>query len=146
MWTCSKCETKVDPAFDTCWNCGTSREGVEDPSFVKADDAPPIEDSQYDPIAEPVRARWAEAIRDHEGEIVSCYQAYSLMESKFIADQLNGEGIPAMSDTQDLQDALGTMEGNPRVYCREEDLPKARAWIAEYEAHHRPKPDASASG
>lgn len=140
MWTCSKCGAKVDPSFDLCWQCGTSREGVEDPNFVTADEAPPIEDPRYDPIAapdEPVKSRWSELVGPHDDDLVSCYQAYSLMESKFIADQLNELGIPAMSDTQDLQDALGTMQGNPRVYVRAADLPKARAWLAEYEQRRR---------
>jgi hypothetical protein len=29
----------VDDTFDVCWSCGTSKGGVEDPSFQKADDA-----------------------------------------------------------------------------------------------------------
>ena len=39
MWTCPKCGSQVDPSFDVCWNCGTTPEGVEDPTFVKADEA-----------------------------------------------------------------------------------------------------------
>jgi len=39
MWKCVKCREKVDDNFEVCWNCGTSRDGVEDPSFRKADDA-----------------------------------------------------------------------------------------------------------
>jgi hypothetical protein len=137
MWTCPKCGSKVDPSFDVCWNCGTSREGVEDPSFVSADDAAPIADPLYDPIAEPSAGAEPGAPAGlagaHEGEVVTCYQALSLMEAKFLANQLNAEGIPAMSDTQDMQDALGTWEGNPRVYCRAEDLPRARVWLEEYD-------------
>lgn len=131
MWTCPKCGTKVDPSFDVCWNCGTSPEGVEDPGFVRADDAAPIADPLYDPIAEPA-ATPAVGAADG-GELVVCYQALSLMEAKFLADQLAAEGIRAVSDTQDMQDALGTWEGNPRVYCRAEDLPRARAWLEEYD-------------
>ena len=40
MWTCPKCGTKVDPSFEVCWACGTTQEGVEDPTFRLAD-APP---------------------------------------------------------------------------------------------------------
>ncbi len=135
MWTCPKCKTQVDPGFDLCWRCGTTAEGVEDPTFQTADQAGPIEDRQYDPIAEPARVRWAEAVGGSDDELVTCYQAFSLMEAKFIADQLNGNGIPAMSDTIDMQDALGTMDGNPRIYCRESDLPKAHAWLKLYETN-----------
>jgi hypothetical protein len=35
-WTCSKCGETVDAGFLVCWSCGTSVEGVEDPSFVGA--------------------------------------------------------------------------------------------------------------
>lgn len=35
MWSCSKCREQVEDSFDVCWNCGTSREGIEDPGFVR---------------------------------------------------------------------------------------------------------------
>jgi hypothetical protein len=37
-WTCSKCGETVDAGFLVCWSCGTSIEGIEDPSFVGADE------------------------------------------------------------------------------------------------------------
>ncbi len=38
MWLCGKCgETIEDEAFDTCWKCGTGRDGVAAP----AEPAPP---------------------------------------------------------------------------------------------------------
>lgn len=141
MWTCPKCGSKVDPSFDLCWKCGTSREGVEDPGFLTADDAPPITDPLYDnPVAaneEPIKSLWSEQVGSHADDLVSCYQAYSLMESKFIADQLREQGIPAMSDTLDLQDALGPMQDNPRVYVRAADYQKARTWLIAYETRKR---------
>jgi hypothetical protein len=39
MWECTKCHESIEDSFEVCWNCGTSREGVEDPSFQKAEDA-----------------------------------------------------------------------------------------------------------
>ncbi|HEU5117244.1 MAG TPA: hypothetical protein VFT74_11315 [Isosphaeraceae bacterium] len=136
MWTCEKCGSKIDPSFDVCWKCGTSREGVEDPTFVTADEASPIQDSRYDPIAVPdesIKSRWSEVVGDHQHDLVSCYQALSVQEAMFLANQLSDNGIPSMSDTIDMQDALGTWEGNPRVYCRAGDYPRARVWLAEYE-------------
>ena len=41
MWICAKCREQVEPSFDVCWNCGTSKEGAEDPAFRKGDVAPP---------------------------------------------------------------------------------------------------------
>ena len=40
MWKCVKCHEKVDNNFEVCWNCGTSREGIEDPEFRPADQIP----------------------------------------------------------------------------------------------------------
>ncbi|MFO0957128.1 MAG: DUF2007 domain-containing protein [Isosphaeraceae bacterium] len=128
MWTCPKCGSKVDPSFNVCWNCGTSAQGVEDPNFVPADQAGPIDDPRYDPTAEPTEPGAPIA-----GEVVACYQAFSLIEAKFLADQLNEAGIAAMADARDMQDEFGTMEGNPRIYCREADLAAARAWLEAYE-------------
>lgn len=41
MWHCPKCQTQIDDEFDTCWACGTSHDGTEDPNFVPAKDPPP---------------------------------------------------------------------------------------------------------
>jgi hypothetical protein len=30
-WKCPKCGEEVEVQFDVCWNCGTSRPGVEEP-------------------------------------------------------------------------------------------------------------------
>jgi hypothetical protein len=136
MWSCPKCGSEVEETFDVCWNCGTSRAGVEDPTFVTADAAPPIVDPRYDPVALPdssIRANWITTHGEPEDELVACYQAGSLPEAKFLADQLIGIGVPAMSDTMDLQDALGVWEGNPRVYCRASDLARARQFLEDYD-------------
>ena len=39
MWQCVKCGEQVEEDFEGCWNCGTTRDGVEDPYFRKADEA-----------------------------------------------------------------------------------------------------------
>ena len=143
MWTCPECSSKLDPSFDICWNCGTTPEGLRDPDFVSADEAGPIDDLpapdapelMVDPNQE------AAVAASHKTELVACYQAFSLMEAKFLADQLTGRGIDALSDASDMQDALGGWSGNPRVYCREGDLERAREFFAEYErtkSHHNP--------
>ena len=133
MWTCPKCAAKVDPTFDVCWQCGTSPEGVEDPTFVRADDAGPIEDPPVTPTLESI----GDAGPLPTGELVVCYQALSLMEAQFVANELTEEGIRAVSDQQDMQDTLGTWDGNPRVYCHEADLPRARAWAEAYDARRK---------
>jgi len=138
MWTCPKCGSKVDPGFDVCWQCGTAPDGTEDPGFVSADDAAPIPLDADEPAA-------PESARDTAGgvaeDLVPCYQAFSLIEANFLANQLNEQGISAVCDGQDMQDNLGAWSGNPRVYCHEGDLDRARAFLAEYErkkAGHNP--------
>jgi hypothetical protein len=135
MWTCQKCGTLVGDDFEVCFQCGTSRSGAEDPAFVSADDAGPI----ADPIAD--HAAGLGGFPDTADELVGgpaaalavCYQANDLMEAKFIADQLLSEGVFSICDQQELQAGLGPWDGNPRVYCREGDLARARAWLEEYE-------------
>ncbi len=39
MWTCPKCQEQIERQFGVCWQCGTSRDGVEDPHFVREIDA-----------------------------------------------------------------------------------------------------------
>ncbi len=131
MWTCPKCETKVDPGFEICWNCGTAQDGTVDPLFVPADEAGPIENPPVSPTLESI----VDDPSTPDTEVVACYQALSLMEAQFVANELVQQGIPALSDQQDFQDSLGTWEGNPRVYVREVDLPRARAWLESYDAH-----------
>ena len=35
MWKCPKCNTKVDDAYEICWACGTTVDGVENPGFFE---------------------------------------------------------------------------------------------------------------
>jgi hypothetical protein len=37
MWECPKCHERHEDSFEVCWNCGTSKTGVEDPDFRAAD-------------------------------------------------------------------------------------------------------------
>lgn len=49
MWQCMKCQERVEDTFEVCWNCGTSKDGAEDPNFRKADDMTVAEiDAQTD--------------------------------------------------------------------------------------------------
>jgi hypothetical protein len=41
MWKCVKCREELEDSFEVCWNCGTSKDGVEDPTFRKADEPAP---------------------------------------------------------------------------------------------------------
>jgi hypothetical protein len=138
MWTCPKCDSKVDPSFEVCWNCGTTADGVEDPTFVLADDAGPIEADPVVPALEvepdlAVLGTMGELPEPIAGDLVEAYSALDLMEARFLADQLNQAGIQATSDTHDMHDALGSMNAGPRVWVRAEDLARARDWLEDYE-------------
>lgn len=37
MWNCPKCHETIDDEYEICWNCGTTRDGVEDPAFERSD-------------------------------------------------------------------------------------------------------------
>ncbi len=136
MWTCPKCGTKVDPSFEVCWSCGTTADGVEDPTFAPADaegaNASPL-DVDMPEGEQPIPGPLNEAA----GELVEAYMALDLMQAKFLADRLSEQGIPAVSDLHDMHDALGSMSSAPRVWVRAGDLARARLWLEEYDRQHR---------
>jgi hypothetical protein len=41
VWECPNCRERVDDSFEVCWKCGTSKQGVPDPSFRPADQVDP---------------------------------------------------------------------------------------------------------
>jgi hypothetical protein len=141
MWTCPKCGSKVDPSFEVCWSCGTSADGVEDPSFVPADEEP------AGPAQSPLDLDMPEGdqpipvpLNPDAGELVEAYQALDLMQAKFLADRLTEQGMPAVADTHDMHDALGSLSSGPRVWVRAGDLGRARTWLEDYERQSADEP------
>jgi hypothetical protein len=135
MWTCPKCGTKVDPSFEVCWKCGTTADGVEDPTFVASDDesAKPSPLDLDMPQGEAPIPELPEPLED----LVEAYWAIDLLQAKFLADRLTEAGMPAVSDTHDMHDSLGSMSSMPRVWVRAADLPRARAWLDEFDAKYK---------
>jgi hypothetical protein len=143
MWRCPKCGSKVDDSFDVCWSCGTTADGVEDPDFVTADEAEPIEDPPADldtdlddPLDDFAGTPWP--------ELIECYMAANTIEAKFVADQLTAEGIPAIADRQDINLVMGGFQPQmwgygPKVRIRPKDLLRAQAWLKAYEQHRKSK-------
>ena len=136
MWRCPKCQSKVDDSFDVCWSCGTTADGIEDPDFVIADEAEPIDDQITDD-----KPKSVESLEDFAGtpfsELVECHMASNTIEAKFIADRLMEEGIPAIADKHDINLVMGgfqpTLWGyGPKVRVRAEDLSRAQIWIKDY--------------
>src|SRR5271156_6576442 len=46
MWDCPKCRERIADEFQVCWKCGTSWDGVEDPTFVRVQDGRAESESQ----------------------------------------------------------------------------------------------------
>jgi len=148
MWTCPKCNAKVDLAFDVCWRCGTSPEGVENSDFVRADEAGPIEAPPLIPGLKPSSDAEDDLASDVAGpgaaDLVECYLARDVVQARDLAEQLTNRVIPAVADTQDLRLrgagaavtnplALGNPYYGPRVWVRRDDRAQARAWLEEYD-------------
>ena len=137
MWTCSKCHSEVEDSFDVCWSCGTGADGVEDPSFVTADEAEPIIDPDVD-LAAPLD----DSLEDFAGvplpDLAECFLAGNVTEARFVADRLMEQGIPAVADTHDGNAVVGGGHG-PRVRVLPKDVPRARAWVMAYEERRKEK-------
>ena len=134
MWTCSSCESTVDEVFEECWNCGTSREGEPDPTFVRADDQGPIADPDVDALGVKVTGDHSTATVGYD--LVEAYRAKDSIQAHFLVDRLTEAGFSATADKQDLNMSIGTMTSPPRVYVCQADLAGARAWLADYDRNH----------
>ncbi len=142
MWQCPKCQSKVDDSFEVCWSCGTTPDGIEDPNFVTADEADRINDqvAQKEP-------EFDDSLEDFAGlpipDLVECYMASNTTEAKFIADQLMEQGISAIADRRDgnLSAGVWKPEYGPKVRVRQDDLPRARAWLKTFEQRFTSRQD-----
>jgi hypothetical protein len=141
MWQCPKCHSKVDDWFDVCWSCGTTANGIEDPDFVTADEADPIADEEI-----PKGTTFDDPLADFAGtpmpDLVECFMACNSIEAKFIADELMEQGIPAIPDKLDIDSLVGMCGSGAKVRVRQDDLPKAQAWLKAYEQRRKAKKDA----
>jgi hypothetical protein len=70
----------VDAGFDVCWSCGTSKEGEEDPTFVREDEAEVASDAAHD---EPDLADSSPPVFPAR---LSCLRCHGEMEEGFVAD------------------------------------------------------------
>ncbi len=114
-WTCSKCGETVDAGFLVCWSCGTSIDGVEDPSFVVVDESTLGDDESAavsfaddDALDEPMEGP---ALR-------SCIRCQGPLEPGFIADFQRGSSVMKPSEwvagTRQPSFWTGTWTGDQR--------------------------------
>lgn len=134
MWICPKCSTSVEPSFEICWSCGTTVDGVEDPTFVTADNTAPIEDQSGDLRRSKQKSPVEPELPEPPLELVECYRPRDSAEAKFLIDRLAEIGIMALAN--------GTHMGNteymlplfsPRIEVRAEDYARARGLVDEFE-------------
>jgi Putative prokaryotic signal transducing protein len=117
MWTCPKCSQRVDDHFEICWKCGTSMDGVEDPTFLA--------DREDTPAPENTSERSALPIPDHLVTIASCSLP---AEALAIRLKLEDAGIPVfLADeyTVVMDWLLSNAIGGIKVQVAEHDVRKA---------------------
>jgi len=142
MWRCPNCRKEVDASFEVCWVCGTTPDGIEDPTFVTADEADHIDDQ----VAEK-KPKFDDSLDDFAGilipDLVECYTASNTTEAAFIANQLKEQGVRAVADQRDanLSAGMWNPEYGPKVRVRPEDLYRVQMWLKAYEQRSRSKQD-----
>lgn len=137
MWICPKCHTTVESSYEVCWSCGTTVDGVEDPTFTTADEAVPSR-TESPRGGGKVSAASSASDAPLELKLVECYRPRDGIEAQFLIDLLATAGIRAV--------ASGTSMGNteyvlplfaPRLEVREEDFTRARALVKAFEDRRR---------
>lgn len=139
MWICPKCRVDVESSFAVCWACGTTFDGVEDPTFVTADESVAIDEPS---VASSPSPKWAspldQDLPDPPLALVECYRPRDSAEAKFLVDLLAEQGILAVAN--------GTHMGNteyvlplfsPRIEVRSEDYARARGLVEEFERRRK---------
>ena len=74
-------------------------------------------------------------------DLVACYTASDAAEAKFIADELMEQGIPAIPDKLDIDSLVGMCGSGAKVRVRQDDLPRAQAWLKAYEHRRKSRQD-----
>jgi len=127
----------VEPTFEVCWSCGTTVDGVEDPTFVRADEAAAIEEPPRRSNAK-LESPLDQELPEPPVELVECYRPRDSAEAKFLVDRLAEQGIPAVAN--------GTYMGNteyvlplfaPRIEVRSSDYARARGLVTEFERRRK---------
>ena len=79
-------------------------------------------------------------------DLVECFMASNTIEAKFVADQLMEQGIAAIADKININLVMGGFQPQlwgygPKVRVRQDDLPKAQAWLKAYEQRRKARKD-----
>src|SRR5262249_43926502 len=110
MWTCPKCQADVEDQFESCWACGSNREGVTDPNFVREEEGA-------------AAAGTAPARPD----LVTVAAYLKPQEAHLLRSRLEAEGIEAFVEGELTSTAWGAdVLGGSEVQVAEKDLARAR--------------------
>jgi hypothetical protein len=117
MWTCPNCKIDVDPGFEVCWACGTSRDGTLDPDF----------DPEFEGIMDE-KAYETELAARQQDSFVTIASYLSAAEAHLIQSRLEAEGIKAVVTEEQTSAWLlpRTNLGGAKVEVMERDAERAR--------------------
>ena len=121
MWTCPNCRTEVDPGFEVCWACGTSRDGTLDPDF----------DPEFEGIMDE-QSYEAELAARQQDSFVTVASYLLPTEAHVIQSRLEAEGIKAVVTEEQTSAWLlpRTNLGGAKVEVLERDAERARELLA----------------
>ena len=126
MWTCPKCKIEIEPGFDVCWACGTSREG--DRSL------------EFDPEFEGIMGaeQYAEVTEEKQTqEFVTVASYWQPAEARMAQSRLEAEGIHAYlanEQTIAMDWLLANALGGIKLQVAESDLDRAQEVLASVSA------------
>jgi hypothetical protein len=128
MWTCSRCGEKVDDGFGVCWACGTTIDGVRDPSFFHEERGPaeenqalagPVEDTLQDLVTVarftyPHQAHAAKVRLEAEGIRVFLADEFTVTMDWFLSNAVGGikVNVPG-EDAERAQEILAKLTERP---------------------------------
>src|SRR5437868_15471041 len=116
MWTCPSCQADVEDQFEVCWGCGTTRDGVKDPNFVR-------EEEGIMAAADLDKAPRAPAPTD----LVTVATFLSPPEAHLLRERLEAEGIEAFVDDEISTNTFAlNFTGGTKVDVDRKDLTRAR--------------------
>jgi hypothetical protein len=122
MWACPKCGAEVEDDFEVCWGCGTSPEGVEDPSF----------DPETEGVMSAEDYEAEQEARQHE-QLVTLATFWSPAEAHVVRLGVEAAGVRVyLADEQTIAMdwLLSNAIGGIKLQVAERDLERAREVLA----------------
>lgn len=114
MWTCPNCKIDIEPGFDVCWGCGTSRDGEPTPGF--------------DPEAEGIigaEQYAAETEAKRVENLVTLATFQNAPEAYVVRSRLEAEGIAAIVTDELAMSRMLDSSAAVKLEVPEEQLEKA---------------------